>query len=98
MPKRPDGLVDSFIEPMHKTNETMTERRIYARYRLGRSLNARAHDSLTPDSNLGWSLRALGPGQREVLDELLRVFEEHPRTQDVASIAQHWADNMLKDR
>jgi hypothetical protein len=86
------------IEPLHKYNETMTERRKLARYRLERTLNARKGDSMTPDMNLGWSLRALGPGQREVLDELLRVFEQHPKTQDVANIAQHWADNMLKDR
>ena len=96
--KRPDGLVESFIEPSHKNNETMTERRRFARYRLGRVLHARKGDSMTPDGNLGWSLRALGDGQREVLDELLRVFEEHPKTQDVASIAQHWADNMLRER
>lgn len=96
---RPDGLeAGTWSEPYHKHNETMTERRRFARYRLSRVLNARKGDTGVPDSNLGHSLRALGAGQREVLDELLRVFEDHPRTQDAASIAQHWADNMLKDR
>ena len=85
-------------EQFYKKSETITERRRLARYRLERVLNASRNDSLTPCRNLGWSLEALGNGQHEVLDELLRVFEQHPKTQDVANIAQHWADNMLKSR
>lgn len=83
-------------EQFFKDNETITERRKLARYRLERVLNARKGDTVTPDHNLGWSLRALSEGQREVLNELLRVFEQHPKTQNVANIAEYWASNMLE--
>lgn len=84
-------------EKVHKSNETPTERRSLTRSRLERVLAAEPGDSLTSDLNLGWSLRALGPGQLRMLNLLLQVFEQHPRTQDEISIIEHMTNNLLRE-
>lgn len=88
-------MSDGFAQ-LHDHNETQTERRKLGHARLNAVLTAPKSDSMVPAMNLGYSIRALGPGQRAVLDRLFEVFEEHSNTQDVSKIFEHLGDNLLE--
>lgn len=83
---------------MHKLydkTESTTQRRKLTHSRLHGVLTAHSSDTLTPDMNLGHSLRALGTGQRAVLDSLFEVFEEHPDTQFLPKIFEDLGKKLL---
>jgi hypothetical protein len=76
--------------------ETVTTRRKEAAERLAAVLAAPRHDSMIPDMNLGYSLRALTPGQQEVVSAVLAAISKHPLTDDVPRLFQHVGNELIE--